>query len=179
MGVLTLKAYYLGSVNALRRKSQSRHQAGARGAAPPVCLSPDQTAAALQRQLAESAEAAAADAQRRAARSAAPAVEPGNAIPPRKPSRRLMLAEARAAASAAAAAAAAQSEKLQAAICKRTGALDGAALASALAVQLRQSGTFDEVGSPPGCVHCLASLAWSRRSGFRACPARRTSFGSL
>lgn len=45
---------------------------------------------------------------------------------------------------AAAAAAAAQSEELQAAIGRRAGPLNGAALACALAVQLRQSDTFDE-----------------------------------
>lgn len=147
MGALALQAHQLGSGNALRIASQrGRHAARGAVAAPPVCLSPEQMAAALQRQLVDSAQAAAADAQRRAARAATPADEPGSAIPPRKPSRRLLREQARAAAVAAAAAAAAQSEELQAAIGRRAGPLNGAALACALAVQLRQSDTFDEVG---------------------------------
>lgn len=109
-------------------------------------------ASALRRQLTESADAAAADAQRRAARAAARAEELCSAIPPRKASRRELRAEALAAATAAAAAAA-QSDELQTSVGQRTGTLEGTALAYALAMQLRQSGTFDEVGWLPGGWH--------------------------
>ncbi|KAL4425298.1 hypothetical protein ABPG75_009314 [Micractinium tetrahymenae] len=148
MGALALQACQLGAGNALRSAPHRRPRNTARSAAAvaPTCLSPEQMASALQHQLAKSAEAAAAEAQRRAARPAVPAEEPSSEIPLRKPSRRALRAgaEARAAAEAAATATSAQIEELQAAVRRQAGALGRAALAAALAVQLRQSGTMDE-----------------------------------
>ena len=107
-------------------------------------FSPDRLAFAMRRQVADAHEAEAS----RKARSAptGSAASAASAVPPRKASRREARARAAAEAAAAEAAARRHSEAAQAKLRERTAALDAATLASALRLQLTQSGTFDEVG---------------------------------
>lgn len=145
-------SHRLGSYNALRRQLRPTTDRGvSRAPAGPWPLPPhasdlsaDQLAAALQRQLTKSAEATAAQAARKL-RAASAQPTRSSAIPPRKESRRAARAAQAAADAAAAAQAAERSEAAQAELRMRLASMDEATLTSALRVQLRQSGTFDEV----------------------------------